>query len=122
MRGALTARALIVGLIVVVGLSLATPFVGLTMRSQLLATNYYPVGLGVAFLAVVLVLNTGLKTLRRAWGLRQGELAIVFAMAAVAVTMPTHGTVGYLLSFICGYIISISGNHRRRLNFLFDAV
>ena len=98
---ALTARAVIVGLMVVVGLSLATPYVGLMMRSQLLATNYYPVGLGVGFLAVVLVLNTALKTLRRAWGLTEGELAIVFVMAAVAITMPTHGTAGYLLSYIC---------------------
>jgi len=100
-RRALTARAVVVGLLVVVGLSLATPYVGLMMRSQLLATNYYPVGLGAGFLAVVLVLNTALKTLRRAWGLTEGELAIVFVMAAVAITMPTHGTAGYLLSFIC---------------------
>ena len=98
---ALTARAVIVGLMVVVGLSLATPYVGLMMRSQLLATNYYPVGLGASFLAVVLVLNTGLKSIRRAWGLHEGELAIVFVMAAVAITIPTHGTAGYLLSFIC---------------------
>lgn len=101
MRGALTPRALIVGLLVVVGLALATPYVGLMMRSQLLATNYYPVGLGVVFLAVVLILNVGLKCVRRSWGLTERELAVVFIMAAVGITMPTHGTAGYLLSYIC---------------------
>ena len=101
MRSALTIRSLLVGLLVVVGLSLATPYVGLMMRSQLLATNYYPVGLGVSFLGVVLVLNVALKSVRRRWGLSEGELAIVFVMAAVAITMPTHGTAGYLLSYIC---------------------
>jgi len=98
---ALTLRSLIVGLAVVVGLSLAAPYVALMMRSQLLATNYYPVGLGASFLAVVLLLNVALKSIRRAWALREGELAIVFVMAAVAITMPTHGTAGYLLSYIC---------------------
>ena len=101
MGRALTLRSLIVGLAVVVGLSLAAPYVALMMRSQLLATNYYPVGLGASFLAVVLLLNVALKSIRRAWALREGELAIVFVMAAVAITMPTHGTAGYLLSYIC---------------------
>ena len=101
MRGAVTARSMVVGLLVVVVLATATPYVGLMMRSQLLATNYFPVGLGVVFLAVVLVVNVGLKCLRRGWALSERELAVVFVMAAVAVTMPTHGTAGYLLSFIC---------------------
>ncbi|HUT32035.1 MAG TPA: DUF6785 family protein [Planctomycetota bacterium] len=100
MRRALTLRSLLVGLAVVVGLSLGVPYVELVLRGQLLATNYYPVGLGIAFLAVVLGVNVGLKALRRAWALGEGELAVVFVMAAVAVTMPTHGTAGYLLSWV----------------------
>jgi hypothetical protein len=99
-RRALTFRSLAVGLALVVGLSVAVPYVELVLRGQLLATNYYPVGLGISFLAVVLGLNVALKAIRRSWGLGEGELAIVFVMAAVAITMPTHGTVGYLLSYI----------------------
>ncbi|MBM4037132.1 MAG: hypothetical protein FJ290_01345 [Planctomycetes bacterium] len=95
----LTARSLAVGLAMVVALSLGVPYVELVLRGQLLATNYYPVGLGIAFLAVVLVLNVALKALRCSWALGPGELAIVFVMAAVAITMPTHGTAGYLLSW-----------------------
>jgi len=100
LRGALTLRSLVVGLATVVALAVGVPYVELVVRGQFLATNYYPVGLGLAFLAVVLVLNVALKALRRSWALGEGELAMVFVMAAVAITMPTHGTAGYLLSWI----------------------
>lgn len=97
---ALTARALIVGLLMAVGLNLAAPYVALMMRSQYLATSYFPVGLGVAFFVVLLGANGLLRMLRAAWALGEGELAIVFVMAAVAGTMPTHGASGKLLSII----------------------
>ena len=100
MSRALTLRSLTIGLVVVVALGLAVPYVELVLRGQALATNYFPVGLGIAFLAVVLGVNVALKALRRSWALGEGELAIVFVMAAVAVTMPTQGTAGYLLSAV----------------------
>ncbi len=100
MARALTLRSLLVGVALVVGLGLAVPYVELVLRGQLLATNYYPVGLGIAFLALVLGANVALKALRRSWALGEGELAVVFVMAAVAITMPTHGTAGYLLSWV----------------------
>ena len=102
MPRALTLRSVLVGLAVVVGLSVGVPYVELVLRGQAMATNYYPVGLGIAFLAVVLGLNVALKAARRSWALGEGELAVVFVMAAVAVTMPTQGTAGYLLSFLSG--------------------
>jgi len=98
-RGAVTWRSLAVGALVAGGLNVAAPFVGLVLRAQFLATNYFPVGLGIAVL-LVLVFNAGLRRLRRAWGLTEGELAVVFVMAAVGITVPTHGIIGYLLSFI----------------------
>ncbi|MBM4031362.1 MAG: hypothetical protein FJ291_06195 [Planctomycetes bacterium] len=100
MSRALTVRSLLVGLAAVLALSLGVPYVELVLRGQVLATNYYPVGLGLVFLAVVLGVNVALKALRRSWALGEAELAVVFVMAAVAVTMPTHGTAGYLLSWI----------------------
>lgn len=100
MHRALTARSLLVGLALVVGLNVAAPYVGLVLRAQYLATNYFPVGLGISFLLVVLVLNGTLKAVRRSWALSEAELGIVFIMAAVGITVPTHGTAGYLLSTI----------------------
>jgi len=97
-----------VGLVLAVGLNVAAPFVGLVVRSQYLATSYFPVGLGVSFFVLLLGLNGLLRAIRRTWALREGELAIVFVMAAVASTMPTHGISGKLLSFISapGYLAS----------------
>ena len=100
MSKALTPRSLLVGLALAVGLNLAAPFVGLVLRSQYLATSYFPVGLGVGFFVVVLGANGALRRIRRSWALRERELAVVFVMAAVASTMPTHGISGKLLSFI----------------------
>jgi len=99
-RRAVTARSILVGLVLAVGLNLAAPFVGLVLRSQYLATSYFPVGLGVAFFVLTLGLNGLVRALREQWALSAGELAIVFAMAAVASTMPTHGISGKLLSII----------------------
>jgi len=88
------------GLALAVGLNLAAPYVGLVVRSQYLATSYFPVGLGVGFFVLVLGLNSFVGRLRRGWALSGGELAVVFVMGAVATTMPTHGIAGKLLSFI----------------------
>ncbi|HPD15227.1 MAG TPA: hypothetical protein PLE19_09765 [Planctomycetota bacterium] len=99
---ALTVRSLSVGLAAAVALGLGAPYVELALRGQAMAANYYPVGLGIVFLAVVLGVNVALKALRRSWALGEGELALVFAMAAVAATLPTQGTAGYLLSAISG--------------------
>jgi len=100
MNRVLTPRSLAVGLATVVAVGLGVPYVELVLRGQLLAANYYPVGLGIAFLAVVMVVNVALKALRRSWALGEGELGVVFVMAAVAITMPTHGVAGYLLSWV----------------------
>ena len=100
MGKALTARSLLLGLLLAVGLNVAAPFVALVLRSQFLATSYFPVGLGIGFFVVVLGLNGLLRAVRPRWALGRGELAIVFIMAAVAGTMPTHGIAGKLLSFM----------------------
>ena len=100
MRDAMTARAVAVGLALAVALNAAAPLVGFVLESQYLATSYFPVGLGVGFFVVVLGLNGFLRATRPRWALGTGELAVVFVMAAVASTMPTHGIAGKLLSII----------------------
>ncbi|MFP4056446.1 MAG: DUF6785 family protein [Candidatus Brocadiia bacterium] len=96
----MTIRSVLVGLVLALGLNLAAPYVGLVVHSQFLATSYFPVGLGVTFFVAVLGANGLVRAARPRWALRYGELAVVFVMAAVASTMPTHGISGKLLSFI----------------------
>ncbi len=93
-------RALTIGVILSVALNLAAPYAGLVMNSQFLDTSYFHIGLGIAFFVVLLGTNALLRLTRRPLALTEGELAVVFIMAAVAGTMPTHGTVGKLLSSI----------------------
>ena len=97
---ALTPRSLLVGLLLAVGLNVAAPVVGFVLRSQYLATSYFPVGLGIAFFVGVLGVNGVVRAVRERWALTPPELAIVFVMAAVASTMPTHGIAGKVLSII----------------------
>ena len=100
MRKAFTLRSLLIGFALVVGLNVAAPFVGFVLESQYLATSYFPVGLGIGFFVVLLTANWLVGAVRRSWALGEGELAVVFVMAAVASAMPTHGVAGKLLNII----------------------
>ena len=97
---AVSIRALTIGVILSAALNLAAPYAGLVMNSQFLDTSYFPIGLGIFFFVILLGANALLRFVRGPLALREGELAVIFVMAAVAGTMPTHGTVGKLLSFI----------------------
>ncbi|NQT85430.1 hypothetical protein HQ560_01615 [bacterium] len=97
---ALNAKSILVGLALTVGVNLGAPYVSLMMRSQVVATSYYPIALAAPFLALVLLVNPALRTCRGSWALTGGELAVVFVMAAVACTIPTFGVAGKLLGLI----------------------
>jgi len=96
----LTPRSLVVGTGFAVAINLASPYCEWVLHSQLLTPNYFPIGLAFLFFGVVALLNPALKAARRSWGLSQGELAVVFVMAAVATTIPTYGVCGYMLATI----------------------
>ncbi len=99
-RPGVSIRALVVGVAFAVGINLASPYCEWVMHSQLLTTNYFPIGFAFLFFVVVAVLNPVLKIVRRSWGLSTGELSVVFVMAAVSTTIPTYGVCGYWLSTI----------------------
>ena len=96
----LTPRSLAVGIGFAIAINLASPYCEWVLHSQLLTPNYFPIGLAFLFFGVVALLNPALKVARRSWGLSQGELAVVFVMAAVATTIPTYGVCGYMLATI----------------------
>ncbi len=99
-RGGLTARSALVGAAFAVVINLASPYCEWVMHSQLLTTNYFPIGFAFLFFLVVAVVNPALKRLRASWGLSAGELSVVYVMAAVATTIPTYGVCGYWLATI----------------------
>ena len=94
----LTPKALTVGVLVVVAVNLAAPFSEWIVRSTLLTTNYFPLGLAALFILVVAVLNPLLKAAKRGGGLTGDELGVVYTMLLAAVSVPTYGVTGYVIS------------------------
>ena len=94
----LTAKSLVVGILVVVSVNLLAPFSEWIVRSTLLTTNYFPLGLAGLFIFVVVMFNPLLKVLKRGGGLTSDELGVVYIMLLAAVSVPTYGVTGYVIS------------------------
>ncbi len=97
-RRILTPRSLTVGVLGVVGVTLAAPYSEWVVRSTYMATNYFPLGLAFSFILVVVVLNPLLKACGRRFALWGDELGAIYVMLLVAVSVPTYGITGYVIS------------------------
>jgi len=94
----LTGKAVAVGLVSVIAVNLAAPYSEWVVRSTYMTTNYFPLGLAFSFIVVVVFLNPLLKLLHRNLGLNGNELGIVLMMLLAAVSIPTYGITGYVIS------------------------
>ena len=94
----MTPKALTIGVLVVIAVNLLAPFSEWIVRSTLLTTNYFPLGLAALFIFVVVVLNPVLKTVKLEGGLTGDELGVVYTMLLAAVSVPTYGVTGYVIS------------------------
>ena len=94
----MTPKALAIGVLVVIAVNLLAPFSEWIVRSTLLTTNYFSLGLAALFIFVVVVLNPVLKTVKREGGLTGDELGVVYTMLLAAVSVPTYGVTGYVIS------------------------
>jgi hypothetical protein len=95
---ALTFRALCIGAIATVAINVVAPYSEWVVRSTYMTTSYFPLGLVFAFILVVVVLNPLLKLFRRRSGLREDELGVIYIMLLAAVSVPTYGITGYVIS------------------------
>jgi hypothetical protein len=91
----LTWRALIIGLLGVLGLNLLTPVNDFALGNTYLTGNHFPVGAFFLLLILVLVVNLLLGWARRTWPLHRAELMLVFTMMLVASTVPASGLMRY---------------------------
>jgi hypothetical protein len=94
----LPGRGLFVGSLCAILVNLAAPYSEWIVRSTLMTTNYFPLGLAFTFLVVVCVLNPMLKTMRPSAGLSQRDLSVIYMMLLAAVSVPTYGITGYVIS------------------------
>ena len=97
-RRVLTPKALILGTLIVASVNLLAPFSEWIVRSTYMTTNYFPLGLAFLFILVVVVINPLLKLLNRRRGLSSDELGVVYIMLLAAVSVPTYGITGYVMS------------------------
>ena len=91
----MTLRAIIIGLLGVVGLNLLTPINDYAIGNTFLTGNHFAVGVFFFLLLLTLGANVVLKLLRRRWALRQAELMLVWCMMTVSATVPASGLMRY---------------------------
>lgn len=95
---ALTFRALCIGAVAAALINAVAPYSEWVVRSTYMTTSYFPLGLVFAFILVVAVLNPLIKLFRRSSGLREDELGVIYLMLLAAVSVPTYGITGYVIS------------------------
>ena len=97
-RRGVPGKALFVGSLCAIVVNLVAPYSEWIVRSTLMTTNYFPLGLAFTFLIVVCVLNPLLKWTRPGAGLSEGDLGVIYMMLLAAVSVPTYGITGYVIS------------------------
>ncbi len=95
---ALTLRALLIGAVASAAINAVAPYAEWIVRSTYMTTSYFPLGLVFTFILIVVVLNPLIKLFRRPAGLRESELGVIYVMLLAAVSVPTYGITGYILS------------------------
>lgn len=95
----MTRRALVVGAICVVLISIATPYSDLVMRGTWVGLTALPIS-AVFLLAVLVAANAPLRRERR--GLTGGELLVIFCMTLAAAGIASFGLTGLLIPYLAG--------------------
>ena len=92
----LTGKSLSIGLLAVIALNLMAPYSEWVVRSTYMSTNYFPLGLEFSFIMVIVLVNPVMKLV--SGGLSANELGVVLMMLLAAVSVPTYGITGYVIS------------------------
>ena len=95
----MTLRAVLIGLVGVVALSLFTPYSDLVLRGTWLGLTAFPISAFCAFF-LLLVLNAPLRRAGR--GLSRGELLVAYAMLLAAAGVSSFGLTGLLVPYAAG--------------------
>jgi len=91
----MTWRAFLIGVVLVAGISLITPYNDFDLANTYMTGFHFPVGAFFLLMVLTLAANTCLKLARRAWALRQSELMLMWCMMIVSATVPSSGLMRY---------------------------
>ena len=92
-------RAVVFGLVLVVGLAFLMPYINLSLRKYDWAFRPLPTGPLFVLFVLIWPLNTLLTRGRRTWGFTGPELLLVYAMMAICATLAYEGLWGYALDY-----------------------
>ncbi|MCK4375432.1 MAG: hypothetical protein KAX19_08890, partial [Candidatus Brocadiae bacterium] len=84
-------RAFFIGLLSVAFIAAITPWNDFGRGNTYLTGSHFPAGVVAILLVLTLVVNVGLKLIRRAWAFRQSELMLIWCMMIVACAVPASG-------------------------------
>jgi len=96
----ITLRAVLLGVLLAVLVSIWAPYSETVLRSSTVVSTLFPVGAVFPFFVIVVLFNVVFKGIDPRLALHPSELVVIFIMVLVATTIPTFGLVGFLLGVI----------------------
>jgi len=96
----MTWRAFIIGLLMVAGLCLITPYNDLALANTYLTGNHFPVGAFFLLVVLTLIVNVCLKLIRRVRPLNRPELMLIWCMMIIGATVPSSGLMRYFFPMV----------------------
>jgi hypothetical protein len=92
-------RAVVFGLVLVVGLAFLMPYINLSLRKYDWAFRPLPTGPLFVLFVLIWPVNTLLRRARQAWAFTGPELLLVYAMMALCAGLAYEGLWGYALDY-----------------------
>ena len=100
-RKGLTIKALVIGLFLVAGICIITPYNNHYVGNTYLASNHLPIG-PLFILILLIFLNAFVKYLGPRLSLSSGELTVIWCMMTVTASIPSKAFVEYLFPALVG--------------------
>ncbi len=95
--GKMSTRSILIGLAFVLILCAITPYNNFYLQNSSISNNHLPVGAVFALLFLVMVINIPLRKLKERFALTPAELATVWIMLIVSLSIPSLGFLNTLL-------------------------
>jgi hypothetical protein len=96
----MTARAVVLGLLLSLALGLFTPYSDLVLKGTWIGLTSFPISALAILVALVAVVNVPRRA--RGRGLRPPELIVIYACALVSAGLPSFGWTGLLIPYLAG--------------------
>jgi len=101
-RSAITLRAVIIGFLLVILLSVAIPYNDYYIRSTRITGNHFPMGAVFILFLLAFCINTIVRRFNRAVALTPAELLVVWCMMIVCTGIPSMGLMRYFFAMLVG--------------------